>query len=108
MRMFRRQQVAGTRAQVSRAQVSRAQSLYPSYPKPTLIALLSAVNGPILPAGRRYFVASSDDLIDLLGFRRGAPMRLVIATVALFVACCPVRAAEQCPKGYFQAEASNA
>jgi hypothetical protein len=35
-------------------------------------------------------------------------MRLVIAAIALFVACCPVRAAEQCPKGYFQADASNA
>jgi hypothetical protein len=35
-------------------------------------------------------------------------MRFVIGAIALLLACCPARAAEQCPKGYFQAEASNA
>jgi hypothetical protein len=34
-------------------------------------------------------------------------MRLIIAAIALFVACLPAQAANSCPQGYFQADATN-
>lgn len=34
-------------------------------------------------------------------------MRLIIAAIALLVACLPAQAANTCPQGYFQADASN-
>jgi hypothetical protein len=92
-----------------KASVPLPQHLSPELPPRRSAALLAVTNGSIVGVREGRSAPLAFRLFDLPeGGGEGAPMRLVIAAIALFVACLPAPArAAPCPDGYFQAEASN-